>query len=198
MPQRNAALLIVLLTLPLLLGCPKPSTPPPTTVPTPAPRPTTPAPDWTLTSPVFNDGDKLPAAHTADGQNVSPPLAWTTPPKGTVELVLIVDDPDAPTGPFTHWVLYGLPPTTAQLPQAVPTKKTLDNVGGAKQGKNDFGEVGYRGPSPPPGKVHHYQFTLYALDWKLDLGPGASRLEVERAMKSHILATATLTGTYQR
>jgi hypothetical protein len=197
MSQRRAPLLAVLLALPVLVGCPKPAAPP-TAAPTPAPRPTALAAGWTLTSPAFNDGDKLPAAHTADAKNVSPSLAWTTPPESTVELALIVDDPDAPTGPFTHWVLYGLPPTTTQLPQGVPTKRTLDNLGGARQGENDFDAIGYRGPAPPPGKVHHYQFTLYALDRKLDLQPGASRLEVDRAMKGHVLATAMLTATYQR
>jgi hypothetical protein len=153
---------------------------------------------WELTSSAFKDGEAMPRKYTGDGADVSPPLNWTTPPTGALELALIVDDPDAPSGDWVHWVIYGLPPSLPLLPEAVPAREIVDSLGGAKQGRNDFKQIGYRGPSPPPGKVHHYHFKLYALNAKLDLSPGATKRELLRAMEGHILGRAELVGTYSR
>jgi hypothetical protein len=109
---------------------------------------------------------------------------------------LICDDPDAPGGTFTHWVLFNIPPGTTSLSEQVPTDEKLE--GGAIQGKNDFDAIGYRGPCPPPGKPHHYHFHLFALDSTLDLDPGASRRQVLTAIEGHVLDEARLTGTFGR
>ena len=150
----------------------------------------------TISSSAFQEGDKIPAKYTCEGQDVSPPLAWSEPPAGTRSLALIVDDPDAPGGVFTHWLLFNIPPDSRELPEAVPTQAEL--ASGALQGKTDFGRTGYGGPCPPPGRPHRYQFTLYALDQPLDLEGGASKKQLLSAMQGHILAQGQLTGTYQR
>ena len=150
----------------------------------------------TVLSSAFQEGDKIPAKYTCEGQDVSPPLAWSEPPAGTRSLALIVDDPDAPGGVFTHWLLFNIPPDSRELPEAVPTQAEL--ASGALQGKTDFGRTGYGGPCPPPGRPHRYQFTLYALDQPLDLEGGASKKQLLSAMEGHILTQGQLTGTYQR
>lgn len=152
--------------------------------------------DFQLTSPAFSDGQPIPAAYTADGADVSPPLRWTGVPEGAASLALVVDDPDAPSGTWTHWLVYDLAPATAMLPEAVPTSGSLSD--GARQGVNDFHRNGYGGPSPPPGRPHHYQFTLYALDSMLGLPEGTERETLFKAMERHVLARAVLTGTYAR
>jgi Raf kinase inhibitor-like YbhB/YbcL family protein len=149
-----------------------------------------------LTSPAFKEGDTIPTAHTADGANVSPPLSWTGAPGNSQSFALICDDPDAPRGTWAHWALFNLPADTTGLPEHVPTRDKLDN--GAVQGKNDFGKLGYGGPSPPPGKPHRYFFRLYALDATLNLGPGCTRAQLDQAMKGHLLASAQLMGKYGR
>jgi len=121
---------------------------------------------------------------------------WREPPASTRSFTLIMDDPDAPIGVFTHWVLFNLPADSRELPEAVPAQSQLSN--GAFQGKNDFGKIGYGGPCPPPGSPHRYRFTLYALEQPLDLKPGASKKQVLQAMQGHILAQGQLTGLYQR
>jgi hypothetical protein len=148
-----------------------------------------------LTSSDLKDG-KVPAAQTCDGVNVSPQLSWNAPPAGTKSLALVVADPDAPSGTFTHWVLFNLPPTERSLPEGVPQSDQLST--GARQGGNDFGKTGYGGPCPPHNSEHRYIFTLYALDTLLDLPAGASRSQVEAAMKGHILAHGGLTARYGR
>jgi len=150
----------------------------------------------TVSSSAFKEGDRIPAKYTCQGQDVSPPLAWGEPPAGTQSFALIVDDPDAPGGVFTHWVLFNIPPDSRNLPEAVPTQAEL--ASGALQGKTDFGRIGYGGPCPPPGRPHRYQFTLYALDQPLGLEGGASKKQLLSAMEGHILAQGQLTGTYQR
>ena len=150
----------------------------------------------TVSSSAFQEGDKIPAKYTCEGQDISPPLAWSELPAGTRSLALIVDDPDAPGGVFTHWLLFNIPPDSRELPEAVPTQAEL--ASGALQGKTDFGRTGYGGPCPPPGRPHRYQFTLYALDQPLDLEGGASKKQLLSAMEGHILAQGQLTGTYQR
>lgn len=149
-----------------------------------------------LSSPAFKEGEKIPVKYTCEGEDISPPLAWSEPPEETKALALIVDDPDAPVGVFTHWVLFNLPASVRELSGAVPAQPQLEN--GALQGKNDFGKLGYGGPCPPPGPAHHYRFTLYALDKSLDLKAGVSKKEILKAMEGHILAQGQLTGIYQR
>ena len=149
-----------------------------------------------LTSTAFSDGEAIPAKYTGQGKDLSPPLQWSGVPAGAKSLALIADDPDAPVGTWVHWVLYSLPPTVAELSEDVPKTPTLRT--GARQGRNDFGRLGYGGPMPPPGNPHRYFFKLYALDKTVDLKPGATKKDLERAIASHILAEAQLVGTYQR
>lgn len=149
-----------------------------------------------LTSTAFQKGETIPKQYTGDGADQSPSLRWSDPPSGTKSLALICDDPDAPRGTWVHWVLFNLPAQARELNESVPTTETLAN--GAKQGKNDFGNIGYGGPSPPKGKPHRYFFKLYALDVNLDLPPGAIKAELEKAMKGHTLAEGQLMGTYKR
>ena len=149
-----------------------------------------------LTSPAFQPGATIPKQYTGDGADRSPPLRWAEPPPGTKSLALICDDPDAPRGNWVHWVLFNLPATSRELEEGVPTIEVLGS--GAKHGKNDFGKLGYGGPAPPKGKPHRYFFKLYALDVALDLPAGATKAQLESAMKGHILAAGELMGTYGR
>ena len=150
-----------------------------------------------LSSTSFQDGSQIPAKFTCSGAGISPQLAWTAPPAKTASLALIVTDPDAPRGTWVHWVLYNLPAAgTRALPEGLPALDQLPD--GALQGRNDFGKIGYGGPCPPPGSPHHYVFTLYALDAKLNLPVGATRAQVEAAMQGHILASGRLVGMFQR
>jgi Raf kinase inhibitor-like YbhB/YbcL family protein len=149
-----------------------------------------------LTSPAFQPGATIPKQYTGDGADRSPPLIWSDPPSGTKSLALICDDPDAPRGTWVHWVLFNLPATSRELEEGVPTTEVLDN--GARQGKNDFGKIGYGGPAPPKGKSHRYFFKLYALDVSLELKVGATKAQLVDAMKGHILAEGELVGNYGR
>jgi Raf kinase inhibitor-like YbhB/YbcL family protein len=148
-----------------------------------------------LTTSSFQDS-RIPAKFTCNGAGISPQLAWSAPPAGTVSFALIVTDPDAPGQTFVHWVLYDLPADTRSLPEGVSGLGQLAD--GSRQGRNDFGDLGYGGPCPPPGPAHHYIFTLYALDAKLNLPVGATRAQVEAAMQGHILARGELIGLFQR
>lgn len=150
----------------------------------------------TLTSPSFKKGEGIPANYTCEGKNISPQLDWNGVPEETKSLALIMDDPDAPGGVFTHWVIFNLPPDSQGLLEAVPSTPQLP--GGALQGRNDFSKIGYGGPCPPPGYPHRYRFTLYALDRHLNLGAGSSKNQLLNAIKGYILAQVQLTGTYQR
>ncbi|MBS1263043.1 MAG: hypothetical protein MAG715_00210 [Methanonatronarchaeales archaeon] len=142
-----------------------------------------------LASTAFEEGETIPERYTCDGADVSPPLDWTGVPDGAESLTLLVNDPDAPGGTFTHWVTYDLP----------PGKDGLDEGGdGGAEGANDFGGSGYGGPCPPPGSPHRYRFRLYALDAKLGLPDGVSKTDAIDAMEGHVLAEARLTGTYGR
>jgi Raf kinase inhibitor-like YbhB/YbcL family protein len=149
-----------------------------------------------LTSTAFSKGASIPKQHTGDGTDQSPALHWSEPPTGTTSIALICDDPDAPRGTWVHWVLFNLPAQARDLEVGVPTTETL--ASGAKQGKNDFGKIGYGGPAPPKGNAHRYFFKLYALDVHLALPPGATKAQLEGAMKGHILAEGQLMGTYKR
>lgn len=145
-----------------------------------------------ITSEAFAPGEPIPRQYTADGEDISPPLAWTGLPDGTRELALVCDDPDAPTPePWVHWVLYGISPDADGLPEG--------GVGAAIGGSNSWNTVGYRGPAPPPGHgTHHYHFTLYALDTALKLAPGATKGELLDAMVGHVLDSCELVGMYAR
>lgn len=147
-----------------------------------------------LTSAAFKEGGMIPRLYTCDGDDKSPPLEWTGVPTSARSLVLICDDPDAPMGVWSHWVVHGLSPDTTSLPEGVsPSSGPL----ASSQGKNDFGKIGYGGPCPPGG-THHYFFRLYALDAKLTLDSPATRSTVLKAMEGHIVAEGRLMGTYSR
>ncbi len=148
-----------------------------------------------LTTTAFEHGGLVPKEFTCDGPDISPALAWTEPPAGTKSLAIIMDDPDAPAGTWVHWVLYDLPPATRKLDGGVAKDRQLPS--GAVQGRNDFGKIGYNGPCPPRGRAHRYFFKLYALDIKTNLKPGATKSELERVMKGHILAQAEIVGHFQ-
>jgi Raf kinase inhibitor-like YbhB/YbcL family protein len=147
---------------------------------------------FTLTIAAFADGGLIPAKFTCEGANVSPELRWDEAPANTRSYALIVDDPDAPAGTFTHWVLFDVPAEHSSLAEGAGA------IGVA--GKNDFGRAGYGGPCPPRGHgPHRYFFTLYALDIaSLKLKAGAGRREIETALRGHILAQATYLGRYER
>jgi Raf kinase inhibitor-like YbhB/YbcL family protein len=149
-----------------------------------------------LTSPAFTHGAVIPQAHTCEGEDLSPPLTWSGVPVERRSLALVCDDPDAPRGTWVHWVLYNLPGETIELSPGVPMVPELPS--GARQGRNDSGEIGYSGPCPPPGKPHRYYFRLYALDIMLTLPHGVSKAELEEAIADHVIAQGTLMGVYQR
>jgi len=151
-----------------------------------------------LSTSAFPAGGGIPSQYTCDGADVSPALAWAGTPAGTASYALIADDPDAPGGTWVHWVLFDLPGTLAALPEGVPKTDRLPDLGGALQGRNDFRRIGYGGPCPPPGRPHRYFFKLYALDAALPLKAGATKQDVERAMRGHVLAESSLMGTYAR
>jgi Raf kinase inhibitor-like YbhB/YbcL family protein len=146
--------------------------------------------DFALQSSAFEQGGPIPRRHSCEGENLSPPLSWSGVPGGTRSLALVVDDPDAPGGTFTHWLGWALDAGAEGLGEgeAAPV-----------EGRNDFGTSGYRGPCPPPGHGRHrYSFRLYALDSDPDLRPGAGKGELERTLEGHTLAAAELIGTYER
>jgi Raf kinase inhibitor-like YbhB/YbcL family protein len=150
----------------------------------------------TLTSPAIAPGAAISAEFACTGADRSPELAWSGAPKSTVTFALIVDDPDAPGGTFFHWVAYNIPASKTSLPAGVPQGSEI--TGGAINGMNSFGHLGYNGPCPPPGKTHHYRFHLYALDSALEVGDKADAAAIKSAMKGHVLADAELTGTFER
>lgn len=149
-----------------------------------------------VTSTAFPAGGTIPNENSAYGADRSPELQWSG--VGGKAYAVIMHDPDAPGGDFTHWVIYNLPEGTTKLPADLPKVDHLPSLGGAKQGRNDHGGVGYFGPRPPAGPPHHYRFEVYALDSPLDVPPGASRGEVEQAMSGRVRAKGALVGLYQR
>ncbi|MDH4177289.1 MAG: YbhB/YbcL family Raf kinase inhibitor-like protein [Thermoleophilia bacterium] len=152
-----------------------------------------PAGQWvavlTLTSTAFVGGDPIPARHSCDDADLSPGLAWSGLPEGTASLALLVDDPDAPGGSFTHWLAWDLDPAAGELPEGAAA---------LADGRNGFGGRGYRGPCPPRGGPHQYLFRLYALDAPLSLEPGADKAAFQAALAGHVLGAGELTGTYER
>jgi Raf kinase inhibitor-like YbhB/YbcL family protein len=149
-----------------------------------------------VNSKLISPGGEFPKRETCDGQNTSPQLAWSGAPPATKSFALILDDPDAPGGTFTHWIAWNIPAGTHELPENLP--KTAELASGVRQGRNDFGKAGYGGPCPPPGKPHRYFFRLFALDNTPAVKAGAGREELERALQGHILARGELMGRYAR
>jgi hypothetical protein len=144
-----------------------------------------------LESPAFGNGAQVPKKYTCEGGNIGPPLAISGVPEKAKSLALVCDDPDAPMGTFVHWVAWGLPPSLREIAEGAK----LPGV----EGTNDFGRAGYGGPCPPRGHgPHRYSFRIYALDTQMNLRPGASKHDLERAMEGHIIGMAELVGTYER
>lgn len=151
-----------------------------------------------LLSDAFKDGGKIPSKFTCDDEDVSPPLSISGVSSEAESLALVVDDPDAPGRVFDHWVIWNIPTDVKTIPEGIPTDRKVESLGGAVQGRNDFGEIGYRGPCPPRGPAHRYRFKLYALDTALDLKARSTKKELESAMEGHIIGKAGLTGKYGR
>jgi len=154
----------------------------------------------TVTSPTITANQTIPKDHTADGRNVSPAFAWTGAPAATKQFALVFDDPDVVFGgqTFVHWVIYKIPGTAKGLPAELPMGATLAEPAGAIQGPSGFRQMGYRGPAPPPGKPHHYTFTVYALDAELPLAEGLNRNALMEAIKGHIIGQGALVAIYER
>jgi len=153
-------------------------------------RETTTVADFALTSPAFEHEQPIPQKYTCEGEDLSPPLAWSGVPEGAVSLALVVEDPDAPSGTFTHWLAWGIDPAAGGLAEgeAAPV-----------EGQNDFGSTGWRGPCPPPGHgPHRYFFRLVALDSELQLPAGAGKADLGPQLAAPTLAVAELVGTYER
>jgi Raf kinase inhibitor-like YbhB/YbcL family protein len=179
--------------LTLLLGCGQPPVKPQGNATAPQTAPAA-IPSFMLSSPAFAENEAIPDRYSGRDTNYSPPLNWYDAPRRTKTFVLIVEDPDAPTGTFTHWVAYNIPGSTKRFDENVPKEEMLSD--GTRQLKNDAGRIGYYGPSPPPGKAHHYIFTLYALDQELN--PVGDKTFLLSAMQGHVIGQGELTGTYQR
>lgn len=146
-------------------------------------------------SSAFGEGDKIPPDFTCDGADMSPPIEWFGVPANAQSLALIAEDPDVPSGNWTHWLVYDLPPDLTQLPAGISSRNKLPT--GGSQGRTDFKALGYRGPCPPSG-THRYFFRVYALDAMLHLKSGATKKELLQAMQGHILAEGVLMGKYNR
>ncbi len=146
----------------------------------------------------FAPGAAIPRRHTCDGDDLSPALAWSGTPSSARELAVICEDPDAPGGTFTHWVIWGIPASTSALPEGVAVGEAVSGLGSARQGANGFHVRGYRGPCPPPGKPHHYHFRVYALSDRIDLPAGSTVERLRSAMAGRIVAEGETIGTYSR
>src|SRR2546423_6741790 len=143
-----------------------------------------------INSPAFQEGGTIAEKFSKNGQNVNPELRIEGAPAEAKSLALIVDDPDAPVGLFTHWLVWNIDPKTTEIAEGSVPK-------GGVQGKNDFGDNGYGGPQPPSG-THRYYFKVFALDRTLDLKPGAKRKDVDAAMKGHVIGQGQLMGRYSK
>lgn len=152
--------------------------------------------DLVVSSPTIEQGGDIPREHTCDGADRSPQLLWSATPRETRSFVVTVTDPDAPGGIFTHWVAWDIPPQATDVAADAPSEPRLPD--GGRQGRNDFGSFGYRGPCPPHGTEHRYFFRVLALDETLGLEPGMDREAVERAMEGHVIARGELMARYAR
>lgn len=148
-----------------------------------------------LTSSAFSENGNIPIKYTCDSVNVSPPLSWSGTPAATKSFALTLEDPDAPSKTWIHWVIFNIPASQTSLPEHFPTRKEISN--GIKQGTNDFRNIGFGGPCPPSG-AHRYFFRIYALDTMLQLPAGSTLPQLQNAMKNHILAEGELMGKYSR
>lgn len=154
-----------------------------------------------VSSSVFNNGDMIPSEYTGEGEDVSPPIAWSKVPKTAKSIAIICEDPDAPNKTWIHWVIYNIPVEYEELSKGIPktaeprTTKLRDTI---RQGKNDFKKIGYGGPLPPQGEQHRYFFKVYVLDVFLPLEPGATRDNLISAMKGHIVGYGEIMGLYKR
>jgi Raf kinase inhibitor-like YbhB/YbcL family protein len=142
-----------------------------------------------VTSPAFSANGAIPPEYTCDGRSIAPPLSWSTVPSNTRSIAILVDDPDAPKGMFTHWLVTGIPPTTTSLREGAKLPE------GARVAKNGKGNFGYTGPCPPSGR-HHYYFHIYALG--TEIARPESKSDFLAAIDGHILAEGELVGTYQK
>jgi hypothetical protein len=150
-----------------------------------------------LASPAIPPGGEIPAQYTCDGSDISPPLSWTNVPAGTGSLVLVVEDPDAPSGTFRHWAVFDIPPASRDLDAGYSANRPVATL---HQARNDFGKTGYSGPCPPKGGgTHHYHFRLLAISRPtLDLRAPAAALDALRAAQPYVIQQAELVGTYHR
>ncbi len=144
----------------------------------------------------FKSSEEIPLKYTYNDENLSPHLAWSDVPPGTRSFVIICEDPDAPSRAWVHWLMFNIPKDTRELKEGQPSQEILDN--GAIQGSNDFGNLGYDGPAPPPGASHRYIFKLYALNTMLNLKPRTLKKELLKSIEGHIIGEAKLVGTYGR
>ncbi len=149
-----------------------------------------------LTSNAFKSGEAIPDRYTCAGEGISPQLMWRNIPDNTRSFVLIVDDPDAPSGTFAHWVFYNIPPDQDTLPENFKLSQHQDWQ--AAEGRNDRGQTGFTAPCPPNGETHRYYFRLYALNTRLDASAGATRAQIYDRMQDHILDLSELIGSVQR
>lgn len=152
-----------------------------------------PAPGFSFSSSAFKNNTFIPPQYTSDGKDISPPLQWTDVPSGTKSFALICDDPDAPNGTWTHWILFNIPADVSSFSEGqliFPLQVII--------GKNSSNKHGYKGPNPPPGKLHHYHFKLYALDTLLPSNQDIKRQELDTLIKPHVLGKATLIGLYKK
>ncbi|MGB9937943.1 MAG: YbhB/YbcL family Raf kinase inhibitor-like protein [Methanobacterium sp.] len=143
----------------------------------------------------FNEGSSIPKKFTCDNINISPQLQWDSIPDDTRSLAILCEDPDAPSGLFTHWIIFNIPPEVNELPENIEKKEKLKN--GAIQGTTTHGSSGYGGPCPPQGPAHRYFFRIYAIDTLLDLDASAGRQELLDALKGHVLDEGALIGKYR-
>ncbi|HEY3875689.1 MAG TPA: YbhB/YbcL family Raf kinase inhibitor-like protein [Candidatus Kapabacteria bacterium] len=150
----------------------------------------------TISTTAFQKDSAIPQKFTCQGEDHSPALAWSGAPENTKSYALVVEDPDAPHGTFYHWVMYDIPPTERGLAENIEKRDRLGN--GTRQGTNSFGQMGFNGPCPPPGKPHRYYFKLFALDAMLNIPGEATRDTLMSAMNGHILAEGEIMGTYAR
>lgn len=151
---------------------------------------------FNITTTAFEYGAKIPVKHACTGDDLSPPLSWDEVPNGTVTLALIMEDPDAPGGTFTHWIVYNLPPDSKGLEAIIPIQKHMKN--GAIQGKNDFGKTGYGGPCPPKGEEHRYFFRLFALKKKLSPESANKGEDFYNAIKGLVIEKAEYMGKFRK
>ena len=155
--------------------------------------------DASFRTSTFTHGESIPEKYTCEGEDISPKLTIGDVPDDAAALAVVLDDPDAPAGTFAHWLLWNVPADAIEIPEDVPRLETVPDLEGAKQGENDFGDVGYRGPCPPEGDdPHEYRFTLHVLDEKLDVDAGAVRTQLQDELDAATRETEQFTGTFSR